>query len=157
MYGMEEIEFRRLVGLPASISLDTPARDLELMEDEGLPSTEVIRKIFANRTPVAAPPESSGGSRTAVSRGGNRQSSQATRPRGGGGPGGRGGRGRQQAPSSALRGSTTLQQALDYSGKSLEQVKEDWDLSFLDPQTNLGTLARTLGVSMWELRDYFER
>jgi hypothetical protein len=153
MYGMEEVEFRRLTGLPASISLDTPVRELELMEDEGLPSTEVIRKIFANRTAVVAPSESVGGGRATVS-GGNRRSTQATRPRGGGGRGRR-----QTSPSSlpTLRGSATVQEALAYSGKTLEQVKKDWDLSFLDPQTNLGTLARTLGVPTWEVRAYFER
>jgi hypothetical protein len=153
MYGMEEAEFRRFIGLPASISLDTPVRDLELMEDEGLPSTEVIRKLFANRTPVAAPSESVGRSRATTS-GGNRRSTQAIRPRSGGG------RGRRQTSSSSLqsfRGSTTLQEALDSSGKTLEQVRKDWGQSFLDPQTNLGTLARTLGVPMWELRDYFEK
>jgi hypothetical protein len=56
-----------------------------------------------------------------------------------------------------LRGSTTLQEALELSGKTLGQVKEDWNLSFVDPQTNLGALARTIGIPMRELRDYFQR
>ena len=55
-----------------------------------------------------------------------------------------------------LRGSTTLQEALAYSGKTLEQLKKDWNLSFVDPQTNLGALARMIGIPMRELRDYFQ-
>ncbi len=151
MYGMEEIEFRRLVGLPASISLDTPVCDIEMLGDRDFPSTEVIRKVFATRTPVAAPSSQAYEKNRTNAPGGNRRQTQSARSRG---------RGRQQMSSSSdktLRGSTTLQQALAYSGKTLEQVKKDWDLSFLDPQTNLGTLARTLDVPMWELRSYFER
>ncbi len=156
MYGMEELEFRRLIGLPASISLDTPVRDLEMLGDESLPSTEVIRKVFATRTPAAIPSKAYGENR-ATAPGGIRRLSRSTRPRG---MGVRGGRGRRQMSTGSLqtlRASTTLQQALAYSGKTLEQLKRDWDLSFVDPQANLDTLARTLDVPMWELRAYFER
>ncbi len=71
-----------------------------------------------------------------------------------------GGRGRRQSSTGALqtiRGSTTLQEALAYSGKTLEQVKADWNLDFVDPQTSLGAFARTVGIPMRELRTYFER
>jgi hypothetical protein len=153
MYGMEETEFRRLIGLPSTISMNTPVRDLEMMEDETLPSTEDIRRIFATYTPVETPSETYGKNRATAS-GDARRSSPSTRPRG------MGGRGRRQLSTGGLqtlRGSTTLQEAIAYSGKTLEQVKRDWNLSFVDPQTNLGTLARTLGVPMWELRAYFEK
>jgi hypothetical protein len=152
MYGMEETEFRRLIGLPATISMDTPVRDLEMLGDETLPSTEDIRKIFASYTPAVTP--QTYGKNRATASGGGRRSSPSTRPRG------MGGRGRRQLSTGGLqtlRGSTTLQEAIAYSGKTLEQVKRDWNMSFVDPQTNLGTLARTLGVPMWELRAYFEK
>lgn len=153
MYGMEEAEFRRFIGLPVSISMNTPVRELEMLGDETLPSTEEIRKIFAAYTPVAEPTQAYGKNRAAVP-GGNRRSSQSTRRRGMGG-----GVGRQMSTGSleTIRGSTTLQEALEYSGKTLEQVKKNWNLSFVDPQTNLGTLARTLGIPMWELLAYFEQ
>ncbi len=151
MYGLGEPEFRRFVGLPASISMDTALRDLEMLGDETLPSTEDIRKLFAPYRPMGTPSQAYGKNRSAAP-GGNRQLSPSTRSRG------MGGRGRRQMATGSrqtMRGSTTLQEALAYSGKTLEQVKKDWDLSFVDPQTNIGTLARTLGISTWELRDYF--
>jgi ferredoxin len=153
LYGMEESEFRRLIDLPASVPMDTPVRDLEMLGDETLPSTEDIREVFATFTPVATPPQTYGRNR-ATAPSGTRRSSPSSRPRGMGG-----GRNRQTSPSSLqnIRGSTTLREALAYSGKTLEQVKKDWNLSFVDPQTNLGTLARTLGVPMWELRAYFQK
>jgi hypothetical protein len=153
MYGMEELGFRRLTGLPASISMDTPLREIELLGDETIPSTEDIRRIFAAYTPVNPPP-SAGSMGRATASGGGRRTSQSTTPRG------MGGRGRRQMSTGrmqAIRGSTTLQEALAYSGKTLEQVKKDWNQSFLDPQANLGTLARAFGVPLWELRAYFER
>ena len=133
--------------------MDTPLRELEMLGDETLPSTEDIRKLFAFYTPVATPSQAYGKNR-ATAPGGNRRTSPSTRARG------MGGRGRRQMATGSrqtMRGSTTLQEALAYSGKTLEQVKKDWDLSFVDPQTNIGTLARTLGISTWDLRDYFEK
>jgi hypothetical protein len=165
MYGMEESEFRRLIDLPLSVPMDTPVRELEMLGDETLPTTADIRRIFENYTPVATALQSYGTNRSSVPVG-SRGSPQSARRGGGQGsrqsarPGGMGGRGRRQPSTGAvqtIRGSTTLQEALAYSGKTLEQVKADWNLTFVDPQMTLGAFARTVGLPMRDLRAYFER
>lgn len=61
------------------------------------------------------------------------------------------------ASGRALTGASTLQEASAHSGKTLGQFKRDWNFECVDPQTNLGALARVIGIPIRELRDYFLR
>jgi len=149
MYGMEEPELRRILGLRAGIPMDRSIFELRQADPAAVPPPDEIELILSrNREGVSLGVQSAEEDRSLATGG---RSSRSSARRGGGA-------GRAASASSAtLRGSTSLRDALEYSGKTLKQVKEDWGLSFVDPQTNLGTLARTIGIPMRELRAYFER
>jgi hypothetical protein len=151
MYQVDEPELRVLLEIRPNIAMNTPINELRQKNPDSIPSPEEIEGLLVGRRPGTVSGASTSGSRQASEGGNGRGSRQSARPRGGGG-------GRATSGSlQQLRGSTTLQEALKLSGKTLEQVKADWNLSFVDPQTNLGALARMIGIPMRDLRDYFQR
>jgi ferredoxin len=152
MYGMDESGMRRVLGIRAEIPMDMAISRLRQADPNAVPSPDEIENILAGHTQGKARQAQSIENSRSLAPGSGQSTEPSTRPRG------RGGMGRASSGSSVtLRGSTTLQEALAYSGITMEQLKEDWNLSFVDPQTNLGTLARTIGVPMRELRDYFQK
>jgi ferredoxin len=134
LYGMEPQQFRELLGLPPDLDLDTQLRELEGSGDESLPDPERIREILSDYQPVQA---GIGGGQTE----GRGEGS-------GRGPGG----GAEGRPF--IRGNTTLREALEMSGKTLEDFRKDWKIEAV-PDARMRDLADQLHTEMWDLREYF--
>jgi ferredoxin len=135
-YGFDEQKLRLLLGIPSSILMETQLRTFEQEEYEGVPDPEEIRDILEDYQPVGKPSELSVGQQGK-----------------GGGPGASG-LGGQEDGRPFIRGNTTIQEALDMSGKTLEQFEKDWGID-VELQTTIRDVTEKLDVEMWDLRDYF--
>jgi len=151
MYGVDSAALRRILGIGPGIPMDREIRDLRRAGTAGVPAPDEIERAldaYLNRGAGA------GGIGDRVA---SRPSADVRTPAQGFPEQRSGRRTGRSASNLVLNGASTLQEALAYSGKTLDQVKRDWNLEFVDPQTNLGALAKMIGIPMRDLRDYFSK